>query len=253
MEPGIENIGVLTCNRADLLWRLYLSIDYPVGTLAIVNNGQNPEVDAVLERIKNNHNELIECVKVFTPNRNLGCAGGWNLLLANVGSPYCLLIGDDIKLAPGDLAKIADYWERHKGTQFAVISTSLGFNVIGIPEHTVKAIGNFDENFWPVYYEDGDFNRRLFLAIQSKILTHDNEVITLNAIHGDGANSESCTSRSWDGDTFSRFNHEMQRGKDYFRRKWGDDVYKETYPTPFNDPNKKLSDWTLERTIRDYI
>lgn len=250
---NIANLGVLTCNRADLLWRLYESIDYPVGTLAIVHNGQKPETNVVLEKIKNNHNELIECVKIFTPNRNLGCAGGWNLLLANAGSPYCVIVGDDVKLGSGDLQRMAEYWERRKHERIAIIPTSLGFNLIGIPQHTVNLIGNFDENFWPVYYEDGDYNRRMWLAIEAGILIHPEDTIAVQALHGDGTNPTSCTSKSWDGDKFNRFDHELRRGKDYFRRKWGDDVYKEIYRTPFNDPGKTLSYWMLERQVRDDV
>jgi glycosyltransferase involved in cell wall biosynthesis len=246
MTP-IQTLGVLVYNRGDLLKRLFDSLDYPIEQIVIVQNnpkdGGVREAIAAIERTRPN-------VIVHRSPINLGCAGGWNHLLKNHLKDWMLIVGNDIQFAPGDMAKIQAHYEKVNQPKNGVISTSLGFNVTGITKQCVEALGYFDENFYPIYYEDADFNHRYIMAEKQGILIHTDVCNINDTIHGEPYRGEgttgSCTVHSLDYEGNVKHQESFNRNRDYYIRKWGGDHLRETFEHPFNDPSKDIKYWQLE-------
>ncbi len=85
----IPAIVVPVLNRYDLLERLIVSIDYPVGTFLLIDN--NPKSDFVLMTNEN----VQEQYHLIMPS-NLGVPSSWNLGIKAL--PYCdywLIVNND--------------------------------------------------------------------------------------------------------------------------------------------------------------
>jgi GT2 family glycosyltransferase len=87
----------------------------------------------------------------------------------------------------------------------------------------LRGLGCFDENFFPVYYEDADYRRRARLA-------------GLQPGYCPFTSIQHGGSRSLSQLQVARQNHATwTRNREYFNRKWGGDPRTETYEHPFND------------------
>lgn len=93
-----------------------------------------------------------------------------------------------------------------------------------------KQMNYFDENFYPVYWEDWDFNKRVMLCNKKYI-------------HYNGAKLYHNWSAVINSDRKNHSDEAFLRCKDYYERKWGKES---EFTHPFNDPNKNINDWTLE-------
>ena len=80
LTPKIPVLGIPVLNRGDLLERLVLSIDIPVETLFIVNNGNDEGVWNAIQKIRLGLNPLVESVCVYSECRNIGVATSWTKL-----------------------------------------------------------------------------------------------------------------------------------------------------------------------------
>jgi hypothetical protein len=129
------------------------------------------------------------------------------------------------------------------------LETQHGWHCIALSCITLGAVGKFDENFYPAYYEDSDYIRRM----------------ELKGIH----NPMSTTQRIPKIDIRAGFEgnaHGMRKGKilvnmgacrQYFIDKWGAEPRYETqqqrdllYKWPFNNPDNAISSWP-EKTIAE--
>ena len=120
-----------------------------------------------------------------------------------------------------------------------------GWHCIALGKKVFETVGLFDENFYPAYYEDSDFIRRM----------------ELSGIH----NPMSTTQRLPRMDINAGFEgnaHGMRKGKvsvnmgacrQYFIDKWGYEPRYDTqrnrdilYKWPFNNPANELSFWPVK-------
>ena len=160
-------VPVLT--RPDLLYRLVNSIDHPVGHLLIIDNGdvvgQPPAMLPNIER-----------VSVVRLPSNLGVAAAWNLgIKLTPHAPWWLVSNFDVTFPPGSLA-------RFDGTPtggLVLSGAAPPWACFAIHDETVAKVGLFDEAFYPAYWEDRDYERRVRAAgipvIESGIpVDHDN-------------------------------------------------------------------------------
>lgn len=239
----IPVFAVPVLNRGDLLLRLVRSIDYPVGRLVVVNNGTDPSVTAALEAIvKDARFDL----HVHGPEHNLGVSGSWNWSMHRFPDvDYWVHTGSDVSLNPGDLRLIDEGMQHHPEMGFR--AANLGYNLFAIRRATLATVGCFDENFYPAYFEDGDYQYRLSLAgIQRQAIgTANDETDECRAIHGEAPTWGSHTIhsdaalRDANGITFAN-------NRDYYLRKWGGGPGEERFTTPFDDPDLPVSYWVLE-------
>lgn len=112
-EPyPIPVLGVASIFHAGYLLRCIRSVDYPVSTLVVVHNGNDPGVAAAIEVLEQERPQM----RVVRVPDNSGCAGGWNRIIgANLSAPWWLVVNDDIAFPPGALRNIASrVWARHE-------------------------------------------------------------------------------------------------------------------------------------------
>jgi GT2 family glycosyltransferase len=96
-------------------------------------------------------------VQVIRPVANLGVSGSWNLLMKLARPLPIVLLNVDMKVAP-------DTFEKMFEVASPAIVCAWGFGCVRIDPEIWNRIGDFDERFWPAYYEDADYRRRCKLA-----------------------------------------------------------------------------------------
>lgn len=148
----IPVVGFATLKRFDLADRLVKSIDYPVEHLVVVDNSGTgtylpPE------------NPLISNVWVLPMPYGLGLVGAWNLIVkATPYAPFWVLINDDAWFESGALETIATDVDSST-INFVNIAPKWSCVVFG--EGMVSKVGLYDENFYPLYFDDDDLERRI--------------------------------------------------------------------------------------------
>lgn len=106
----------------------------------------------------------------------------------------------------------------------------VGWHLIAFHRDVFDRVGRFDENFYPAYWEDCDFSRRLALAYEleppfwTKV---ECEVVLESFAHGI---------------QLAGVQIDPERLAEFYRSKWGGDPSHETFVTPF-DSGKPLSWW----------
>ena len=240
--PVIKTLGIPVLNRGDLLLRCVLSVDSPIETLFIINNGQDKGVASAIARIEKRD---MPNAGMFTNIRvekfkNLGCGPSWNHMMRTSQGAW-LITGNDIQFSPGDVGRIKEALSKNPD---ASIVCAMGYAVYCMTELGVRTVGMFDENFYPAYYEDNDHFRRVALST-AKAVGVDN----FKAIHGEAPNWGSCTVNS--DPTLQRKNSvTFTNLREYFVKKWGGEPGKETFGTPYNK-KVPLDFWEIDPVLKD--
>lgn len=151
----MKTLGIAIVNRGDLLLRCVESVDAPIENLVIVNNGCLRDVclacDAILaRRITNAH--LFGTIRVDEPGRNLGAAGAWNHIFRSSPGPW-LISGNDVAFHAGAIEACRSVVDANPDVTAFYAD---GYSVFVMTELGIKQVGEFDESFWPAYYEDRD-------------------------------------------------------------------------------------------------
>jgi len=113
-------------------------------------------------------------VEVIVNKENLGVSGSWNQILNHFADAkevdYVLMLNDDITLAKDQLEKIRKFISKNTSKKmivgpfyWAVWAMSIDF----LPTIAYTSKKYFDEGFFPAYYEDNDFHRRVSLLDDS--------------------------------------------------------------------------------------
>lgn len=166
----IPVLGMATLSRHDLAERMLASIDYPIEHLVIVNNSgkQNWEPPRVAHAKHQWHIQV---------PYGLGLVGAWNLVIKS--TPHAagwLLVNDDAHFLPGSLAKI-DKHRNNEALNFLDIVPP--WSAVYVGEQVVLKAGLIDEAFYPLYFDDNDWQRRIenagipIVSIDATVL-HDN-------------------------------------------------------------------------------
>lgn len=229
-------------NRSDLLSRCVRSVDYPFGVLHVINNGDDEEViktvSAIKERKFSNHSLFGE-VKVER-FKNLGVAASWNRFMSVTPGPW-LISNNDIQFLPGNLKKLTEVLESNLDA--AVILCASQFAAFYITDVARKKVGLFDENFYPAYFEDMDYVRRVGL-VGAKMIYVDE----VKPVHGEAPYWGESTVRASQDLHKKRLITTDNLGK-YYREKWGGDPGKEKYCRPFNQ-DVTTDFWSLDLELR---
>lgn len=147
----IPFMSVPTLTRKDLLYDMLSSIDTRVGTLLIVDNGSQDFGEMWVP--------AIDYLRVADIGANLGVAASWNLAIkAGFQHEWAMIVSDDVKFPPGTL----DQFAALSGPDKVVLSSSWPhWCAFTIGMRVVQQVGLFDEQFYPAYFEDTDYQRRL--------------------------------------------------------------------------------------------
>jgi len=228
------------------MYRCLRSLDYPIDTLLVINNGTDAGIAQVLEQIQIDKLPTVENLIIHEPGYNMGVSASWNYALKvymTPSIPYALFIGSDIQLAPGDLAKMDAFIREHP--DYAFIGSNWGHSFFGMTPAGVQGVGYYDENFYPGYHEDEDFMCRLKL---SELPWQD--CPDIHAVHGEPPLYGSSTVHS---DPILRKKcaiTQMNNAK-YYGIKWGGCAGKEVFTKPFDDDTLSIKDCpTNEELLR---
>lgn len=231
MKPKFA-IGIPTLNRFDLLLPalLYYQHDFPDTPILIINNGDN----TVLYPTSNEKH-----IHIYKPERNLGVAASWNWLIKTIflAPPtivqYAVILNDDIYWGreQEDFNLFLSEFERtqvnaegiEKGFILAPTESKYDWCTFVISRAAWETIGEFDENFFPAYFEDCDYKYRAKLAGVAihKILRGPARFVSSGTVQKD----KSILAHS-------------EKNLAYYISKWGGEFGKETYTQPFNGENK---------------
>lgn len=236
---SIPLLGTQTINSITNLKNLINSIDYPVEILSIIVNNEN---FSVLEEVKKFTNTLennnIQKIEISWHPSNLGCGGSWNYHFRQYpDSEFFLNPSDDIVFAEGDLKRMVE--NLTKGYDMVFYSTSTKYACFGITKNALKTVGLFDDNIYPACLEDDDFDIRCRLANISQICLPQ---ISKHISSGSSRNLKDNKEQEILSKCF-------EISKKYITKKWNFPI--NDYKTPFNNPNKEISDITYNFDFRE--
>lgn len=217
-----------------LLDRLALSIDHPIQHKLIILNGRTYALD-FWQRA---HPDW----KVLIQKENKGCAGSWNMAAKlTPGEKAWLICNDDIWFPPGILKQFCEFGDANADRHDVLrLNDSFPYYCFIHTLHNIEDFGEFDENFWPGYYEDCDYNVRVRLAGGEfkRCFPGQNQVN-----HG----KPKCGGMDYNAflQGVGLFNRR------YWMEKWGAADYENAhYKSPFNRVGWTVAQWTLDRKRR---
>ncbi len=165
--------------------------------------------------------------QVENQSENIGIPRSWNVGLKK-GHDWTFIVSSSM-LFNKPFSHIVEMLDGYEGLFFR---TTHGWHLCGINKQVVEKIGYFDENFYPGYFEDCDFDHRSRLAGIKDYGNNEVDVICQQ----DGGASKDGLKVNIDG------------VHDYFKAKWGGTRTREgwgEYKYPFNDPTKPLDYWEV--------
>lgn len=123
------------------------------------------------------------------------------------------------------------------------------WHLICIKRRTIERIGYFDENFYPAYYEDSDYIRRMELAGIHVVMSRVQRLPKVEIAAGTQGDAHAMKK--------SGLKVNMMGCRQYFIDKWGyepryesQEVRDYMYVYPFNNPRNELDYWE-PRTIEE--
>ena len=147
----IPVLGVPTMTRHDLCDRMLASVDYPVADLIVIDNkpdGWEPVKPPLVLRLHH----------LRMPS-NMGVATSWNLIIKSLPfAEHWVIVNDDVVFEAGALAEM-DYARERDQVLFFDVTPNWAAFCIG--DKVIESVGLFSELFYPAYFEDTDYERRL--------------------------------------------------------------------------------------------
>eukprot|EP00798_Chlamydomonas_sp_ICE-L_P015805 gene15805-21927_t len=168
-DRHIPVLGVgLNNDPFSLLLRLFYSIDYPVDTIVLLTGSSIDEhVQRELDHITRHFKNVVVRQGHDTW---LGVSESWNAIMMEVSdAPWVFIVSLDIEFAPGSLQRLAhrawEDWDKNLLDQ-AVIEycndgMSGGYSAFVMSRSIISKLGLFDENIFPAYYEDTEYEIRM--------------------------------------------------------------------------------------------
>lgn len=204
-------IGIPTINRADLLNAALEKYQecYPNVDIVIIDNGVSQHINTQNPRLR-----------VFAQTSNLGVAASWNLICKTAfqeGYTHALILNDDIELVIEEKVLLSTITNHADDTLLVQSGT---WCVICVPKKVFETIGNFDEQFFPAYFEDDDYERRIKLQ---------NEVFVMREPGLDPTLYRNSMTIKKEPTLNSNF----ARNKRLYVEKWGGEPHNETYGKPY--------------------
>ena len=163
MSDAIPVLIVPTLNGHDRLQDMLESIDYSIDQVIVVDNGGTEH-----QWVKPDWVDTLDVIRVPS---NLGVAGSWNLgVKSSPFAPYWFIVNDDVTFAPGSLARFA-----HEGEHVGTISLCADVSpwcAFTLGQDVVDCVGLFDEAYYPAYFEDTEYSRRVMQELGEDAIYH---------------------------------------------------------------------------------
>lgn len=139
-------------NGYDLLDRTLASVDDDrIKEILIIDNGGH--YTDLVENFSRSYE-----LKILNLPSNLGVAGSWNLgIKLYPHEPFVIFGSHDNGWIPGELTRLID----ESSECHMVVTDPEPYATFSLGRDIVRLVGLFDENFYPAYYEDTDYTRRI--------------------------------------------------------------------------------------------
>jgi GT2 family glycosyltransferase len=232
-------VGLATCNEpSSILSETLCSIcDSSVQPerVFIIDNGDAERADLVgLRHIQGNVRQAVP-VQVIRPMRNTGFAGACNLL-RRLGQPHRTICVN------ADCSIPTDAFEKMLAIPPPAAVLGFAFGCFFIDDEIWKKVGEFDEEFYPAYFEDTDYRRRMKLADVETIEWPVEEASRLSfgrAMYSTGFahgwRHETKGYQMWTDDKLAWFYSRLNANRQRYIDKWGGEVGHETHMQPFGE------------------
>lgn len=165
-------------------------------------------------------------VFILPQMHNMGVAASWNIAMTTINTDYMIIANDDIEVEPYTIERLVEAAIKTPNEVFFSGDGSMAnaFSLFLLTQRGYKAVGPFDEVFYPAYFEDGDYARRMML-----------KGYVINKVAGATySHVGSSTIRRYT-QTEMQAHHESFRGNQaYYIRKWGGLPQQEEFTTIFN-------------------
>jgi GT2 family glycosyltransferase len=205
-------IGIPTLNRSDLLLPTlikYVTEDFKDIEIHIIDNGKQDL--SFLNIIPN--------VFLYEEDKNIGVAASWNKLCKIIFEKHnhALILNDDVYLGY-NTDNVNSVIEKYK---YSLVQSYVSWSVILMSKYMYDYIGDFDETFYPAYYEDSDYLYRMKL----KGIRQDVEA---------ELNPQTVRISMTQERDPELVNASMQENRLRYIEKWGNSPLLETFLTPYN-------------------
>ena len=232
-----------------------------IGIVIPVLNQFEKAVD-LISSIQTKHTYEIKICPNHRENKQLSAA--WNDGLewsAKRHHSFTLISNDDIILSPDTIDHMVDSFLELEQNSLTVMVTACNikdqsndanpfdilqlkspegrnfsenpdFSCFMVRPTIVKAVGWFDENFVPAYFEDNDYHRRILVS--GRKAYSDNNALMFHY----GSQTQNANTSSPAVPPFA-----FEMNERYYVEKWGGTPGKEEFIYPYNDSKYKYSDW----------
>ncbi len=208
MKPSFA-IGIPTINRYDLLKNALkrYETDFPDVKIYIIDNGHQgvPEAENII---------------ISTPPKNIGVAASWNRLCDSIFNlhDHAIIINDDVEWGK-DQDEVEYYLGLNKKEHgfFCSLKETCLFV---LPKKTYTLVGQFDEKFYPAYFEDNDYKYRLKLKGSSIVYDQFFDPV----VYRNSMTIQKDVNLGWG----------YMDNRNYYVQKWGGLPGNELFTVPFN-------------------
>lgn len=237
-------------NGAHRLESLLNSIDVPVDHLIIVWNILRSSMgikwaQAVKDTIDNKVLAFpAHRITIHIVDGNMGCAAAWNFISSHQPAPFTFITSNDIVFSKGYLATLLSTIVNSPERYFFL--PWIGYNFFALRPRVFELVGTFDENIWPAYVEDCEFQNRLLLAgwpedqrlpgRETIDFEHKETSSTIDENVAFAELMKAASKMNWEYTT-AKWNLLVCGAKP------GSKDHKDAFRTPFNIPDKNLSFW----------
>ena len=176
-------------------------------------------------------------IEVEYHDQNIGVPRAWNIGLRR-GHDWTFVVSSSM-LFNQPFSHIVQMLKGYEGLMFR---TTSAWHCNGVSKSLVEKIGYFDENFFPGYFEDCDWDHRCRML---GIKEFGNIKIDAASQVDGGATRDGVVVK-------------IQKTHNYFKDKWGGSRTQQgwgEWKHPFNDPSKPLSYWetkSIETLKKEY-
>ena len=165
---------------------------------------------------------IMHPIHIVIGDKNLGVAGSWNFFLNEVPGDVMIMSNDDVTFEKNTIEVLTRAVEG--GTLFAYPDAVNGdgntlnaFSLYATSHLLFSRIGNFDETFYPAYFEDNDYAHRMA-----------KEGIPLTPVACRYNHVGSATMKAYTPTEMEQHHHAFRANEAYYIRKWGGPPGKET-------------------------
>jgi GT2 family glycosyltransferase len=147
--------------------------------------------------------------EVHNFGKNIGVAAAWNAIY-RMYPDWVIISNDDVEMHERTIAELVHAAET-TDAEFIFPNQPGNMFCVFLMKHSVIAkIGTFDERFWPAYFEDNDYHRRMQFAGIKELKVD---------VHYDHIGSASLKALS--GAEMKAHHDQFRKNQKYYVHKWG--------------------------------